>query len=276
MRAVLARQAERYAARENESEQLLRLLNEAGFGIARRSYAPREVIKEEENQKAALYVLTSGLAFLLTARPTRGEAALGLLKDWDAFGNLAFAQGPARGVLVRALTACEVAKVSAHALEAAVRRNPTLAMKLMTLQDARLTCYEEFVARVWPRKTLVRLAGTLLFLSERFPRGSPDAAGPVASRVRLTLEDLAAMVVCSRESVGAAMGELRKQGLIDVRGGYVTVLAPEKLREVSGGQAASPSRSVEGERVETEKEVVMETRLTRLQEHEEGPDEQRL
>lgn len=240
--AVLARQTERCAPRENESEQLLRLLGEAGFGIARRSYAPREVIKEE-GDRAALYVLTSGLAFLLTARPARGEAALGLLEEWDVFGSLAFAHDPARGVLVRALTACTVAKVPGPALEAAVRRNPPLAMKLMTLQDARLARYEEFVARVWPRKTLVRLAGTLLFLCERFPRGSPDAAGPAATRVRLTLEDLAAMVVCSQESVGAAMGELRKRGLIDVRGGFITVLAPEKLREVSGGQAASQSGS---------------------------------
>ncbi len=235
MRAVLARQPERYAAREAESEQLLRLLQEAGFGIARRSYAPREVIEEEEERAAALYVLTSGLAFLLRARPTRGEAALGLLKEWDVFGNLAFAQDPLRGALVRALTACEVAKVHGPTLEAAVKQNPPVAMKLITLQDARLTRYEEFLARVWPRKTLVRLAGTLLFLSERFPRGSQDADGPVAIGVRLTQEDLAAMVVASRESVGAAMGQLKTKGFVDVRGGTVTVLVPEKLREISSG-----------------------------------------
>ena len=232
--AVLARQTERYAPQENESEQLLRLLGESGFGIARRSYAPREVIKEE-GDRAALYVLTSGLAFLLTARPTSGEAALGLLEEWDVFGSLAFAQDPARGVLVRTLTSCEVAKVQGPTLEAAVGRNPPLAMKLITLQDARLTRYEEFVARVWPRKTLIRLAGTLLSLSERFPRGSPDADGPAAIGVRLTREDLAAMVVSSRESVGAAMGELRTKGIVDVRGGIVTVLTPERLREISSG-----------------------------------------
>jgi CRP-like cAMP-binding protein len=244
VRAALARQPERYAAREEESEQLLRLLEEAGFGISRRSYAPREMIEEEE-ERAALYVLTSGLAFLLRARPTRGEAALGLLKEWDVFGNLALAQDPVRGVLVRALTACEVAKVQGPTLEAAVGRNPLVALKLMTLQGARLTRYEEFLARVWPRKTLVRLAGTLLFLSERFPRGSPDADGPVAIGVRLTQEDLAAMVVSSRESVSTAMGELRTKGIVDVQGGIVTVLVPEKLREVSSGQADSASGSAE-------------------------------
>lgn len=55
MRTVLARQPERYAARGEESEQLLRLLKEEGFGITRRSYAAQEVIKEEED-RAALYV----------------------------------------------------------------------------------------------------------------------------------------------------------------------------------------------------------------------------
>lgn len=175
MRAVLAQQAERCAARESEPE---RLLEEAGFGIARRSYTPREVLQKEGIPRAALCVLTSGLAFLLTARPTRREVALGLLRDWDAFGNLAFApENPPRAVLVRALTACEVAKVPARTLEAAVRRNPLVTMKLMTLQDARLTGHEDFVARVWPRKTPVRLAGTLLFLAERFPRGARPHPG---------------------------------------------------------------------------------------------------
>ncbi len=236
------RRAGRYPAREDESGQLLRILEEAGFGIARRSYGPREAIKEE-GDRAALYVLTSGLALLLTEAPKRGEAALGLLRDGDVFGNLALAQDPGRAVLVRALSACEVAKVPAHTLEAAVRWNPPLALKLMTLQDAQLTRYEEFVARVWPRKTLLRLVETLLLLSERFPRGTPDAVGPVAGRGCLTQEDLAAMVVCCRESVGAALGELKERGLVDVQDGIVTVLDPEKLREVSSGQAASPSGS---------------------------------
>lgn len=87
MRAVIARRAEQHAPWEDESEQLLRFLQEAGFGSARRSYSPREVIEEEEDRTAALYVLTSGIAFLLRACPTRGEAALGLLKAWDVFGN---------------------------------------------------------------------------------------------------------------------------------------------------------------------------------------------
>ncbi|MDP9411478.1 MAG: Crp/Fnr family transcriptional regulator [Actinomycetota bacterium] len=241
MRAVVASQAEQDAPRECESEELLRLLQEAGFGIVRRSYPPREVIHEEEDRAPALYVLTSGMAFLLRGHPTKSEIALGLLKAWDAFGNLAFAQDPARRVVVRALTACEVAKVPGPTLKAAVRRNPSVAMKLITLQDARLTGYEEFVARVWPRKTLIRLAATLLFLCERFPEGDPDAAGPVAIGARFTQEDLAAMVASTRESVGAAMGELRKRGIIDVQRGIVTVLAPEELREVSTGRPHRPS-----------------------------------
>lgn len=55
MRAVLARQAEQDVPREDESEQLLRLLQGAGFGIARRSYPPCEVIEQEAWQADPLY-----------------------------------------------------------------------------------------------------------------------------------------------------------------------------------------------------------------------------
>ena len=235
MRVVPARPRKQPAAPAGESERLLRLLEDEGFGIARRSYAPREAI-EEEDQATSLHVLTSGTAFLLRSTPLSGEVALGLLKGGDAFGNLAFAGGIVRGALVRALTACEVAKVPGPTLEATVRRNPLVATKLMTLQEARLTRYEEFVARIWSRKTLIRLAGTLLFLSEHFPERNSCGAGPVAIGVLLTHEDLAAMVVSSRESVGAAMVEMRRWGIVDVRDGIVTVQAPEKLREASMGR----------------------------------------
>lgn len=85
-------------------------------------------------------------------------------------------------------------------------------MKPVPLQEARLTGYEEFVTRVWPRKTLIRPTVALLFLSERVRRVNPDATGPVAIGARFTQEDLAVMVASTREAVGAAMGELRKRG----------------------------------------------------------------
>lgn len=222
---------------ESESKELLRLLRAEGFGIARRSYGTDAVISVGEGE-ATLYVLTSGIALLSRVRSAGKEATLGLLKDWDVFGPLEFAEDPIRQVKFRAVTPCEVAKLPRPLLEAAVRRNPLVALKVLTLQDAQLTRYEEFVARISSRSIPARLAALLLFLSEWFPGGFPAgrsaAARPVTIGVRFTQEELAAMIVTTRESVAITMRELRRRGAIEVRGGAITVLDTEELREISG------------------------------------------
>jgi CRP-like cAMP-binding protein len=123
---------------ESESRGLLRLLREEGFRIARRSYVAGAAISTNQDG-AALYVLTSGIALLSRVRSAGKEATLGRLREWDVFGALEFAEDPIRRVQVLAVTSCEVAKLPRPQLEAAVGRNPSVALKLITLQDAELT-----------------------------------------------------------------------------------------------------------------------------------------
>jgi CRP-like cAMP-binding protein len=109
------------------------------------------------------------------------------------------------------------------------------------LQDARLTRYEEFAVRIAPRSILVRLAGILLSLSESFPEVCQVVSGAVTIGLRLTHEELAAMVVASREAVSIAMGRLRRQGVVETRKGAITVVDHEKLREIADGHAGQVS-----------------------------------
>ncbi len=211
-------------------------MREEGFRVARRSYGAGDVISTGQGG-AALYVLTSGIALLSRPRSAGKEATLGLLREWDAFGALEFAEDPVRRVQVRAVTPCEAAKLPRPLLEAAVRRNPLVALELMNLRDAQLTRYEDFVARISSRSIPVRLSAVLLSLAERFAGRYPEVAGPATIGLRLTQEELAAMIVTTRESVAITMGQLRRRGAIEVSNGVITVLDPEKLREISGRHA---------------------------------------
>jgi CRP-like cAMP-binding protein len=238
-------QPEGSSQEERESRVLLRLLQEEGFPIARRSYGAGAVISTGEDG-VALYVLTSGLASLSRTRSAGKEATLGLLREWDVFGTWEFAEDPIRRVQVRAVTPCEVARLPRPLLEAAVGRNPSVALKLITLQDAQLTRYEEFVVRISSRSIGARLAAVLLSLSDRFPErppeGRPDVTQPVTIGLRITQEELAAMIVTTRESVVITMGKLRRRGAVEVCNSTITVVDPEKLREISGGQMRRTSR----------------------------------
>jgi CRP-like cAMP-binding protein len=267
MRASSSYEAGENGQRSGESRELLRLLEEAGFAIAWRNYAPGEAMGDPEG-RATLYVLTSGVALLPRERSAGREATLGLLKEWDVFGTLWSAGGTARGVQTRAVTPCEVAVLPRPVLEAALRRDPRVALKLLTLQDVRLARYEEFVVRIAPRSILVRLAGLLLSLSEGFPEEGSSVSRGVTIEVRFTHEELAAMVNASREAVSLAMGQLRRQGAIEAHRGAVVVVDHEKLRNLSSGDVGKVSvvRAVLGAGVEKRSPEEVATPLTAITE----------
>jgi CRP/FNR family transcriptional regulator, global nitrogen regulator len=127
---------------EQECRKLLQLLGEIGIATADRTYAPGEAVYREGEYGDALYVLTSGV--LKVFRPYSGskEATLRLLRPWDIFGHLAFEGEARQRAYVEAVTECRVTKVPKVFVERAIRREPQVAFRLMTLLELRLVQYE--------------------------------------------------------------------------------------------------------------------------------------
>jgi CRP/FNR family transcriptional regulator, global nitrogen regulator len=91
----------------------------------------------------------------------------------------------------------------------------------MTLLELRLVQYEELVKCLLPRETEVRLANLLPILAQKF--GERDEDGFVAIDLRLTHQDLAAMVASTRESVTKVLNEMRNRDVIKIEGGRITL-----------------------------------------------------
>src|SRR3990170_4234457 len=113
---------------EEECRSLLRLLEEMGIATADRTYAPGD----------ALYVLVSGVMKLFRPYSGSKEATLRLLRDWDIFGHLAFAGEARQRAYAEAVTDCVVTKVPKVFVDRAVRQEPRVAFKIMTLLELRL------------------------------------------------------------------------------------------------------------------------------------------
>src|SRR5919112_4597735 len=207
---------------EQECQKLLQLLREMDIATADRSYAPGDAVYREGEYGDALYVLTSGV--LKVFRPYSGskEATLRLLRPWDIFGHLAFEGEARQRAYVEAVTECKVTKVPKIFMERAIRREPRAALKMMTLLELRLVQYEELVRCLLPRETEVRLANILPILARKFGGGDP-LDGPVTIDLRLTHQDLAAMVASTRESVTKVLNEMRNRGVVEVEGGRITL-----------------------------------------------------
>jgi CRP/FNR family transcriptional regulator len=91
--------------------------------------------------------------------------------------------------------------------------------------------YEELVKCLLPRETEVRLANLLPLLAQKFGQ-SRD--GLVTIDLRLTHQDLAAMVASTRESVTKVLNEMRNRDVIEVEAGRITLKDPAALVVLSG------------------------------------------
>ena len=217
---------------EEECRSLLRLLEEMGIATADRTYGPGDAVYREGEYGDALYILVSGVMKLFRPYSGSKEATLRLLKSWDIFGHLAFAGEARQRAYAEAVTDCVVTKVPKIFVERAVRQEPRVAFKIMTLLELRLVQYEELVKCLLPRETEVRLANLLPLLAQKF---GDRRDGVVTIDLRLTHQDLAAMVASTRESVTKVLNEMRGRDLIEVEAGRITLKDWRALAELSGG-----------------------------------------
>ena len=217
---------------EEECRSLLRLLEEMGIATADRIYGPGDAVYREGEYGDALYVLVSGVMKLFRPYSGSKEATLRLLKSWDIFGHLAFAGETRQRAYAEAVTDCVVTKVPKIFVERAVRQEPRVAFKIMTLLELRLVQYEELVKCLLPRETEVRLANLLPLLAQKF---GDRRDGVVTIDLRLTHQDLAAMVASTRESVTKVLNEMRGRDLIEIEAGRITLKDWRALAELSGG-----------------------------------------
>ncbi len=217
---------------ESECRALLEILKGMGIASADRVYKAGDAIYRQGEHGDALYVLTSGVVKLFRPYSGSKEATLRLLKTWDIFGHLAFAGEARQRAYAEAVTECRVTKVPKIFMERAIRRNPQAALKMMTLLELRLVQYEELVKCLLPRETEVRLANLLPILASKF--GAQDADGRVTIDLRLTHQDLAAMVASTRESVTKVLNDMRGRGVLEIESGRIILKDRDALEKLSG------------------------------------------
>ena len=217
---------------EQECRDLLAILRGMGIASADRVYQPGDAIYNEGEYGDALYVLISGVVKLFRPYSGSKEATLRLLKSWDIFGHLAFAGEAKQRAYAEAVTECKVTKVPKIFIERAIRREPRAALKMMTLLELRLVQYEELVRCLLPRETEVRLANLLPILARKFGERGDDGRS-VTIDLRLTHQDLAAMVASTRESVTKVLNEMRNRGIVEIEGGRITLKDYDTLERIS-------------------------------------------
>jgi len=185
-----------------------------GIRVAERRYAAKDTLFAPGDSGSQLYFLLDGTVRLYRIYGGYKEATVALLKNEGVFGELGLDEGSRQSVFAEALTGVTVAVVRKSILTEVIKRRPEFALKLLSSFSERLRQSDEVIESLLDREVSARLATLLSHLGDRF--GEADGSATVL-KVRLTHQDLANMIVSTREAVSKVMSEFQRAGLIEVR-----------------------------------------------------------
>ena len=186
----------------------------------RRNYAPKTTIIHEGDKSDTLYYIMRGSVSVVIEDVDGREIVLAYLNPGEFFGEMGlFDEERQRSAWVVARTDCELAEADYNQFREMSEHTPAMLFELASQMAARLRRTSAKVRDLAFLDVTGRVAGTLLELARE-----PDAmTHPDGMQVKITRQEIARIVGCSREMVGRVLKDLEDQGLIHARGKTMVV-----------------------------------------------------
>lgn len=186
-----------------------------------RTYAPKSTIIRQGDPAGELYYIVRGSVTVLLEDDKGHEIVLAYLGEGEFIGELGlFNADHSRTALVRAKTETEIAQISYKKLRGLTELYPNIIVAMTEQLARRLTLTNQKLGDLAFMDVYGRVARTLLDLSKQ-----PEAAShPAGVQVRITRQELARVVGCSREMVGKVLKDMEDQGLVAIEGRNLVIL----------------------------------------------------
>ncbi|HEU0113132.1 MAG TPA: Crp/Fnr family transcriptional regulator [Thermomicrobiales bacterium] len=175
-----------------------------------------------------IHIVRSGCVRLYKSLPDGRRINLGLLGPNTVFVQEDPYDGLASGASAEALTESIVTIVHADDLAALLAHSPELATAMVRGMTRRLTELQTLVEHLLARDASVRLATTLIALTDAFGQRAADGLTRIA--IPLTHQSLANMIGANRVTVTRKLLELEERGMVQATGRSALAVDPDALR----------------------------------------------
>lgn len=187
------------------------------------------VILQPDEPPEMVYVIKEGRVKVSRYSRDGKEQILALLESGDVFGELGLIR-VAEPVHVEAFEDTLLCGMHSEDFLALIRRQPEVMLHVMRVLAERLRAAEEEIADLAFRNVPGRLASLLLRLSRAY--GDVDS-GEDRLTLRLTHQDIAAMIGSTRETVTAILNRFRDEGLIAIDHRHIIIRDHEGLQQLA-------------------------------------------
>lgn len=202
-------------------------------GARRRIYRPRDLVVAAGEYSNRLFYLYSGSVSIILNDSEGHEIVLTYLNRGDLFGELGlFDERHRRSALVRARQRSEIATLDYASFQHACTNHPDVLYAMLAQMTRRVRETNLKLADLAFRDVAGRIARQLLALcsfeeAEKVPGGA---------RIRITRQELARLVGCTREVASRVVSTLHAQGLVTVNGNHIVVHDPTPQRDSPGAR----------------------------------------
>ena len=185
-----------------------------------KKYAPRSTIIHAGDESETLYYIIDGSVSVVIEDEDCNEIVLAYLNPGDFFGEMGlFEEDTRRSAWVITRTPCEIAEIHYTQFMQLAKETPEILFQLSSQLASRLRNTSRKVSNLAFMDVTGRVARTLLDLARE-----PDAiTHPDGMQIKITRQEIAKIVGCSREMAGRVMKTLEEDGLITAHGKTIVV-----------------------------------------------------
>jgi CRP/FNR family cyclic AMP-dependent transcriptional regulator len=189
----------------------------------KRKYNKRALVIHAGEDASSIHYLVKGSVAVYIEDEHGREMIISYLNKGDFFGELGlFDEISRRSAWVRAKTDCEVAEMSYERFLSLCRDQQSLWFLLGNQLAVRLRATTQKVGDLAFLDVTGRVARVLLELAKQ-----PDAmTHPDGMMVRITRQEIAQLVGCSREMSGRVLKDLEEKGLVEAEGKSLVIRDP--------------------------------------------------
>ncbi len=176
-----------------------------------------------------VYLLKKGRVKLANTGVSGKEVTFEILEPGEIFGELEVLEGLPREMTAEALDDAMICVIHREDFDRYLAAHPNVTVKLTKLIGLRLRKIQARVEDLVFRDVPARLAHLLLELSRT--DGVADTRG-IRLKAKLTHQEMANLIGCSRETVSTIMGQFRDQGFLHLDGRSITILKQAELSKL--------------------------------------------
>ena len=204
-----------------------KLLNELSVNSRVRSYKKKQNIYMDGDQALNVYLVKSGKIRTYMVYQDGREIVTGVFTAGDFFGYEAVLLNKIYPENAEALDAAELHLIPRNDFNALLFKDLGIAKKFIELLSGNLQEKQEQLLRLAYNSVRKRVADALVDLSRKFAGATAEM-----SEIKVSRDDLAAMVGTANETISRTLADFKEERLIEKEGSIIKILSIERLKRI--------------------------------------------